>query len=81
MKIIDGKPEYRGAVVRFHLQIILTILYGYFLFCGVHIATSVIFGVFMVRVFVFSGLKLFRFQPEVVYFIVEKKNCSMNIER
>ena len=31
MKIIDGKPEYRGAVVRFHLQIIFTILYGLFL--------------------------------------------------
>ena len=81
MKIIDGKPEYRGAMVRFNLQVIFTILYGYFLFCGVHITTSVIFGVFMVRVFVFSGLKLFRFQPEVVYFFVEQKNCSMNIER
>lgn len=40
MKIIDGKPEYRGAVVRFNLQVIFTILYGYFLICGVHITTS-----------------------------------------
>ena len=32
-----------------------------------------IFGVLMIRVFVFSELKLFRFQPEVVYFFVDKK--------
>lgn len=77
MKIIDGKPEYRGAVVRFNLQVIFTILYGYFLICGVHITTYVIFGVLMIHVFVFSGLKLFRFQPEVVYFFVEKKKIVL----
>ena len=81
MKIIDGKPEYRGAVVRFNLQVIFTILYGYFLFCGVHITTYAIFGILMIHFFVFSGLKLFRLQPEVVYIFVEKKDCSMNIER
>ena len=26
MKIIDGKPEYRGAVVRFNLQVIFTMV-------------------------------------------------------
>ena len=73
MKIIDGKPEYRGAVVRLNLQVVFTILYGYFLICGVHITTYVIFGVLMIRVFVFSGLSCFVFSLKWCISLLKKR--------
>ena len=73
MKIIDGKPEYRGAVVRFIYRSYSNGFYGYFLFCGAHITTYVIFGVLMIRVFVFSVLKLFVFSLKWFISLLKKK--------